>query len=512
MQTIHVERTLNATADFVFDRLAEHADYDQFPGVKSAELLEAGSPDKNGVGAVRRIAGGPFVLDEVIERYEPGAALGYKIIRSRPLPIRHKVGLITIEATGAQQCQVVWHSEFAIVFPLLGGWLSRTFQQRMHRGFMAILKNIEQRYQPDNGFALLIDRSDLHQHKLADETPRALQSGEVRMAVDRFALTANNITYAVLGDDLSYWNFFPAAEGWGKLPVWGFADVVESNCEGVEAGERFYGYYPFASELVVQPAKLNEYGFMDGTQHRRELPSVYNHYVRVANDPMYAPERENLQAIFRPLFTTSFLLDVFLAEEDYFGADTLILSSASSKTAISCAFLMNHFRNDRRDYKIIGLTSAGNVEFVEGLGCYDQVVDYSAIQSLDKTRAALFIDFAGNADLTRQIHAHYADQLQYSSVAGVSHWEDRGQNEALPGPKPDFFFAPDHATRRVAQWGQTGFGQRLGLATQAFFGFIADRIEIQEFPELDEAQQLFDDLLNGRMDPKAGYIVRLGSD
>lgn len=363
-----------------------------------------------------------------------------------------------------------------------------------------------------NGFSLLINRSNLHDHKLVQESARPLQSGEVNFAINHFALTANNITYAVLGDALSYWKFFPAEEDWGRLPVWGFADVVESKCDGIQPGERFYGYFPLASALIVQPAKVNDHGFMDGSAHRRELPTVYNHYVRTAKDPMYAPQLEGLQAIFRPLFSTSFLLDDFLDEQKFFNANTLILSSASSKTAMGCAFLMHTLRENRHDYKIMGLTSPGNVEFVKGLGCYDEVVDYSNIGQLNNKEAAVFIDFAGNADLTQRVHDSFADQLKYSCVAGVSHWEDRAQVADLPGPKPEFFFAPTQVTRRVREWGQAGFAKRLAVATRAFFEFVQDKIDINEINTPDEALQLFTDLLNGKMNPKAGYIVKFPSD
>src|SRR3712207_7802692 len=47
---------------------------------------------------------------------------------------------------------------------------------------------------------------------------------------DRFGLTANNVTYAVMGDAIGYWSLFPASEdGWGRVPVWGYGDVVASD-------------------------------------------------------------------------------------------------------------------------------------------------------------------------------------------------------------------------------------------------------------------------------------------
>ena len=165
------------------------------------------------------------------------------------------------------------------------------------------------------------------------------------MAIDAFALTANNITYAAFGEAMSYWGFFPTGDAaTGCIPVWGFANVVESRCAGAAVAERFYGYFPMANDVVLQPVRVNEAGFFDGAEHRRELHAVYNQYSRCSADPGYAPAREAEQALLRPQLITSFLIDDFLADSAYFGARTVALSSASSKTAYGTAFCLAHRR------------------------------------------------------------------------------------------------------------------------------------------------------------------------
>ncbi|WP_446000185.1 DUF2855 family protein [Pseudomonas aeruginosa] len=257
--------------------------------------------------------------------------------------------------------------------------------------------------------------------------PEALAEGQALLAVGEFALTANNVTYAALGDALRYWEFFPAGEGLGIVPVWGFAEVLASRCPGVEPGERFYGYYPMASHLLVAPAQVRGSGFVDASEHRRNLPSVYNQYLRCSSDPLYRASDEALQMLLRPLFTTSFLLDDFLAEHAFFGATDLLLSSASSKTAIGLAFLLQRNRAQRgQDYRIVGLTSAGNRAFVEGLGCYDEVLAYDRLDALDASGDALSVDFAGNGALLGQLHQRLGDRLRYSCLVGAAHWDQRG--------------------------------------------------------------------------------------
>ena len=180
-------------------------------------------------------------------------------------------------------------------------------------------------------------------------------AGEVLLRIDRFALTANNVTYAAHGVDMAYWTFFPAADGFGIVPVWGFATVVESQADGIVAGERFYGYWPMASHALLLLAKVSPRGFYDAAPHRRGLPPVYNNYVAAC--PAYGSEV--IQALFRPLYTTSFVLDAMLADSP---ASTLLVSSASSKTALGLA------QAAQSRQRVIGLTSTANRSFVEATG------------------------------------------------------------------------------------------------------------------------------------------------
>src|SRR4029077_13269173 len=139
---------------------------------------------------------------------------------------------------------------------------------------------------------------------------------------------------------MSYWDFFPAEEGWGRIPVWGFAEVARSEAEGVESGTRLYGYLPPSSHLVVTPVDADDAGFVDGSPHRAALPSAYHRYLATDADPFYAATTEDLQMLLRPLFFTSFLIDDQLADEGLTERGPILISSASSKTAIAAAFLL----------------------------------------------------------------------------------------------------------------------------------------------------------------------------
>ena len=83
-------------------------------------------------------------------------------------------------------------------------------------------------------FDFQVNKNDLSTHRLIHPLPASLSAGQVRLSIERFALTANNITYGVAGDMIGYWQFFPAENNWGRIPVWGVATVAESNCDDIE--------------------------------------------------------------------------------------------------------------------------------------------------------------------------------------------------------------------------------------------------------------------------------------
>ena len=242
----------------------------------------------------------------------------------------------------------------------------------------------------------VVARNDLQQCKTIEtQLPdaAALPDDALLVKVVKFALTANNITYAVLGDQLKYWQLFPAPKDFGNVPVWGFGEVIASKHPGIAAGETLFGYFPMATHLVIEAADVSKRGLRDAAAHRQGVAPVYNAYTRVSGDPAFAGKQGDYQALLRPLFMLSFLVDDFLAENEFHGAKSVVLSSASSKTAFGLAHLL-HARNG---IKVIGLTSASNANFVKSLGCNDEVVTYDQVTSMPIGSPVAYVDMAGTA-------------------------------------------------------------------------------------------------------------------
>ena len=360
-------------------------------------------------------------------------------------------------------------------------------------------------------WAIYIDREDIANAELIADPPAPLAPGQVRVHLDCYAMTANNITYAVFGkpaglfgNDQGYWDFFAEQGEAGRLPVWGFATVTESAVDGIAPGESFYGYYPMASDAVLTAGKAGAGGFTDVTPRRTTLPPIYNQYQRIAALPDYRAADHDYWPVFRPLFLTGWLIaDQFEDEGDY-GAQQILIASASSKTAIGLGFALAR-RADRPE--TIGLTSAAHVEALTAQGIYDRVISYDQIMTLNAASPAALVDMAGNGAVTRSIHSHFGSNLMASIIVGKSHWDAQVDGEGLPGPERQGFFAPGRSQKRIADWGGAAFGQKIAEAWLAFMEVAPRLAAIDRRSGGEAAIGAYREMLSGRADPKAGILI-----
>ncbi len=352
-----------------------------------------------------------------------------------------------------------------------------------------------------------LKKSALNETTVHEETLLPLGDGEVRLRIESFSVTANNITYAVIGDMFGYWNFFPAEGDWGVVPMWGHAVVEESRHPEIAVGERVYGYLPMGTHLDVLPGKVSGGGFTDMAAHRQPMSPIYNQYNRLTADPEHDPAREAERMLFGPLFKTGFLIEAMFRREAWFEAEVLVMTSASSKTSMGLASVAKDLSPA---VMRIGLTSAGNVAFVEGTGLYDRVLAYEDVANLPQL-PSVSVDFAGNSGLLRGIHETLGDHLKYSCLVGATHVDARGLGGGggdLPGPKPILFFAPDHAVATVRELGPKGFGEAVAVSWKNFLSAVDGVVDIDERQGLDAAAAAFAETLEGKADPQKGIIIR----
>jgi NADPH:quinone reductase-like Zn-dependent oxidoreductase len=347
-----------------------------------------------------------------------------------------------------------------------------------------------------------VRRDDLGAARVVEAPLPDLADGEALLRVERFGLSANNITYGALGDQLGYWRFFAASEdGWGRIPAWGFAEVVASASDELAVGRRAFGYVPMATHVVLRPGGTGARGFSDASPHRAELPKAYNIYSDPATDPAYRADREEALLLLRPLFSLSFLLDDLLGAPDA----TVIVTSASSKTSLGFARLQAE-----RGVPVAALTSERHRAFVEGLGLYDRVATYDDVGALPVERSVL-VDVAGNPAVRRAVHERLGEALARSILVGATHWDRlaAGGADPLPGPAPSFFFAPDQLRVRMKEWGPAGFGQRFAESFHRLVDWSEGWLEHERVHGAEAALDAYRAVAAGRVRPATGYVVQI---
>ena len=354
-----------------------------------------------------------------------------------------------------------------------------------------------------------VDRQDIRTTRVVDTPPTTLSPGEVRLAVERFAFTSNNVSYVIAGDMLDYWGFFPTDARWGRIPAIGIGSIVESANPDVEVGGRYFGFYPMADELIVQAEHMADHGFRDVGPHRANHAATYTDFSDIVANDSFDLDKLDEYLLLWGMFMTSFLIDDQLGDRDFEGASTTIVTSASSKTSISLASCLAA----RRDVRSIGLTSERNRAFVEGLGLYDHVATYDEVPHLDPSVRAGVVDMAGNAEVRADIHRHYGAELAFSISVGATHWDQRrGDTAPLPGPTPEFFFAPGQRAKRVEDWGAAELDARIDRAYRRLVDHSAGWLRVEHRHGPDGIEATYAALLDGTADPAAGFICHPAVD
>lgn len=353
---------------------------------------------------------------------------------------------------------------------------------------------------------LQVRKDDLSRSRIAESEMPALQDGQLLAQVDRFALTANNITYGVVGEKFGYWNFFPAPDGWGVIPVWGFADVVASRHPEVAAGDRLYGYLPMGTHLVIEPARVSATSLIDGSAHRAALPKVYNAYARTRAEAHYDPSMDAERMLLFPLYVTSFCLYDYLADQGWFGARQILILSASSKTAIGLALAL---AGDAAAPPAIALTSARNREAVARLGLYAAVHGYDDLGAIDATLPTVIADMSGNGALLSSLHERLGGNLRHCANVGVTHYAENRMGPHFIAERSALFFAPSHIQQRARDWGPGVFEKKAfafwrdaALQSRTWLKFDRDR-------GIPAMQAAWHRVLSGASAPDRGRIIEL---
>jgi hypothetical protein len=197
-----------------------------------------------------------------------------------------------------------------------------------------------------------------------------------------------------------------------------------------------------------------------------------------------------------------------LQDEGYHGAEQILVLSASSKTAIGMA---QGLADDARAPTVIGITSRPNYDFVKSLGCYDEIICYDALDTIDGSKTTVIVDMAGNRAVLGAIHGPLGDNMLNCVSVGMTHWGTLADNDPLAAQinreRSHFFFAPAHVQKRISDWGQDGFNQRTGAFMMARMQQSAGWMSVQTIANFDAFTEVYADVVVGKMNPNEGLIV-----
>ena len=351
----------------------------------------------------------------------------------------------------------------------------------------------------------LVELADINRTKTSSSRCSTTE-GDVLVKVEQFAFTANNMTYALIGASTGwYWDFFPAPRGRGRIPVWGFGKVVASEVDKVETGEDLFGYFPMSTHVVLKPGRIRSHGLHDVSEHRAHLSPAYNYYVRTFRNPAFDAESKREIMLLRPLFFASFLVHDLLAERVGTAADTIAITSASSKTAIGLAHLLSTHKV--HPCHIVGLTSERNLDFARGTGVYDRVVTYDDREILNSGSVAV-ADFSGNSALIRKLQDALGNRAVFFCLIGYTHW-DRRSLDIVEDTKMVRFFAPDQIRKRVREWGAGEFDRRYNEALQAYIRHSRGWLHIVEGFGPKKVVEVFERVSRNQVRPDEGHLLSL---
>ncbi|HEY4168963.1 MAG TPA: DUF2855 family protein [Reyranella sp.] len=353
-----------------------------------------------------------------------------------------------------------------------------------------------------------VSRSDLAKVRWRDRTADGdLADSQVDVAIRRFALTANNITYARLGGSIpglgfGYWDFFPSETGWGQIPVWGLADIVASRHPALEEGTALFGFFPMATHLRLTVDGVRGATVFEHSAHRRSLPATYNQYLIAERGLALSPEAMDAYMVLRPSFSLSFCCATYLSEQRWFDSRRILISSASAKAAMGLAMLLAG-----EGLEVVGLTSAHRLGQVAARAVCDRVLAYEDVASLPNNVPTVFIDIANAPTVTRAVHEHLQPGLRISIAAGFTHGADLG--DRLPGPARQVFMAPAHMQRLQAAWGTGVYWQRFTEAWHRFHGLVSRHAAFVHTTGPANVERAYRQVLQGEVPDDIAHVLSL---
>jgi hypothetical protein len=353
-----------------------------------------------------------------------------------------------------------------------------------------------------DGWDLLSRRDQLADREVRPREVVALRPGEVRLAVERLAITNSTACYARLVDSpMRFTEVFAAPDGFSIAPAWGFARVAESRHPDVTVGSRYFGFLPMSTDHVITP-DLVDGGLFDTTAARDFLHPWYRRYEAAEPGPL-----DDHRALLHPLFPASFNLAELVARQVAEGVTDVVISSASSKVAVGLARLLA----ERGQVRITGVT--GHESFVTRLGSFHTVLGYQELDGLPTGQRTMFIDLTNSVEFMQEVYQRLGTRLAATVLVGFTHPRRESAPPALTDPVPQHFFAPAFEDEQIRSEGAEAYHRRYADAEATFIAEAPDWLRIGHGHGPAALDDALSAALAGKQPPDVGDVltVAIGS-
>lgn len=327
--------------------------------------------------------------------------------------------------------------------------------------------------------------------------------GGVVLAVERFGVSSNNVSYALLGDLLGHWKPFPAAPGWGRVPVWGTARVLAGDPAVASPGTRLAGYLPMATSVAMR-ATAGPFGIEDTSPERADMLPLYGRMHRI-DSGVWNDQHAGVEVTLLPVTPAAALLARDLTEA---GVQAVVVSSASSRTALALSRLLRV-----AGVRTTGLTSTARIATVTGLDAYDQLLPYEQVAALPREASTTYVDIAGDSDITRAVHQRMGNALDRSVGFGGSHLSVTGPtalrpDPALPGPQPVRFSAGARQVELGDELGRAAVEVIEAQAREILLPWFSGWLRVETVTGLDAARNAWERVARGDVDGRTAITIK----
>lgn len=316
------------------------------------------------------------------------------------------------------------------------------------------------------------------------------------LEVDRFSLAANNLGYAMLGDVLRSWDAYPSpAPGWGRVPVWGAAQVLEAPAGLAAVGATVTGYLPMATHAVVRVERRRS-ALMAVDEPRSAMLPIYHRLALDGTDPGWSDHHRDVDTVMLAVFRFAALLADDLRRS---GVGEVVVSSASSRSAAALSHLL-----DGHGIEVTGLTSARNEAAVKTFDTYRPVLTYDRIDELATDGNAVYVDLAGAGDVTSAVGERLGARLVGSIVVGGTHL----RSWPAEFPSATVFNTGDREVEVVAERGEEEVENLYRTARGTLVAWAASWLRVTTKHGVGAAGETWRDIAAGQTDPLSAVVLR----